>query len=69
MITLSLFLEIKVSNIDGSRISIGKSIIRNIFKILTTLIIFISFILAAISKKKQFLHDVIAKNVVLKKQY
>ncbi len=62
-----VLLRIKVSNIDGSRISVGKSIIRNLFKIVSMIILGIGFIMAAITKNKQGLHDIVAKTLVLKK--
>ncbi|MDP4183124.1 MAG: RDD family protein [Bacillota bacterium] len=60
-------LKIKVSNIDGSRITIGKAVIRNIFKLVSGFIVFIGLIMVAITKNKQGLHDIVAKTVVLKK--
>ena len=61
-----ILLKIKVSNIDGSRITIGKSIIRNIFKLVSGFIVFIGLIMVGITKNKQGLHDMVAKTVVLK---
>ncbi|WP_050753998.1 RDD family protein [Pseudobacteroides cellulosolvens] len=61
-----VLLKIKVSNIDGSRITIGKSVIRNIFKLVSGFIICIGLIMVAITKNKQGLHDIVAKTVVLK---
>lgn len=61
-----ILLKIKVSNIDGSRITIGKSVIRNIFKLVSGFIVFIGLIMVGITKNKQGLHDMVAKTVVLK---
>ncbi len=61
-----ILLKIKVSNIDGSRITIGKSVIRNIFKLVSGFIICIGLIMVGITKNKQGLHDMVVKTVVLK---
>jgi uncharacterized RDD family membrane protein YckC len=48
-------------------ISFGKALGRNLAKILSALIFYIGFIMAAFTAKKQALHDMIAGTLVVKK--
>ncbi|GAC1442936.1 MAG: hypothetical protein NVSMB52_00700 [Chloroflexota bacterium] len=59
-------LGIKVTDLDGSRISFGTASIRYFSKILSALILMIGFIMAAFTAKKQALHDMIANTLVVK---
>ena len=60
-------LGIQVTDLQGNRISFGKALGRNVAKILSALILYIGFIMAAFTAKKQALHDMIAGTLVVKK--
>lgn len=62
-----LALGIKVTDANGDRISFGKAVLRSIGKIVSGMILYIGFIMAAFTEKKQGLHDMIANTLVLKK--
>jgi uncharacterized RDD family membrane protein YckC len=56
--------NMKVTDLQGRRISFGQASGRHFAKYLSTLIIFIGYIMAGFSEKKQALHDMIAGTVV-----
>ncbi len=58
-------LKIKVCDLEGRRISIGRSISRNLFKIFS-LITIIGYLLSFFNKKQQCLHDIMAETLVVK---
>ncbi len=58
-------LGIVVTDLNGKRISFVKATIRYFSKILSTLILFIGYIMAAFTEKKQALHDIIAGTLVV----
>ena len=60
-------LGLKVTDIDGKNIDFVKALIRNICKIISQMILFIGFIMAGFTEKKQGLHDIIAGTLVVKK--
>lgn len=60
-----LAVGVKVTDMQGARISAGAAAIRYFSKILSGLILFIGFIMAAFTPKKQALHDIIAKTLVV----
>jgi uncharacterized RDD family membrane protein YckC len=60
-------LGIQVTDLAGNRISFGRALGRNLAKILSALILYIGFIMAAFTAKKQALHDMIAGTLVVKK--
>ena len=60
-------LGIQVTDLEGNRISFGKALGRNLAKIISALIFYIGFIMAAFTAKKQALHDMIAGTLVVKK--
>ena len=60
-------LGIQVTDLQGNRISFGKALGRNLAKILSALILYIGFIMAAFTAQKQGLHDMIAGTLVVKK--
>ena len=60
-------LGIQVTDLEGNRISFGKALGRNVAKILSALILYIGFIMAAFTAKKQALHDMLASTLVVKK--
>lgn len=58
---------IKVTDMSGNKISWGRANARYWSKIISALITFFGFIMAAFTEKSQGLHDIIAKTLVLKK--
>jgi uncharacterized RDD family membrane protein YckC len=60
-------LGIQVTDLQGNRVSFGRALGRNLAKILSALILYIGFIMAAFTAKKQALHDMIAGTLVVKK--
>lgn len=58
---------LKVTNENGKRISFLKSLIRNVSKLISSLILNIGFLMIAFTKRKQGLHDIIAKCLVVKR--
>ncbi|RSK27666.1 RDD family protein [Bacillus sp. HMF5848] len=57
---------IRVANLDGGRVSIGKMLLREMIgKILSSLILFIGYLIAA-GKQKRALHDYIAQTIVIR---
>jgi uncharacterized RDD family membrane protein YckC len=60
-------LGIVVTDLDGNKIGFGRATGRYFAKILSALILFIGFIMAAFTAKKQALHDMIASTLVVKK--
>jgi uncharacterized RDD family membrane protein YckC len=61
-----ILLNIKVVDLNGNRISFGRATARHFGKILSALILYIGFIMAGFTKRKQALHDIIAKCLVIK---
>ncbi|MBK0377689.1 RDD family protein [Mucilaginibacter segetis] len=61
-----LILKIRVCDIYGERITVGRAMGRNVAKILTVLTLFVGYILAFFNKKQQCLHDMIAETLVIK---
>jgi len=58
-------LKIRVCDLEGRRISTGRSISRNLFKIFS-LITIIGYLLSFFNKKQQCLHDIMAETLVVK---
>lgn len=58
-------IKIKVCDLEGKRISVGRSIARNLFKIFS-LITVIGYLLSFFNKKQQCLHDMMAETLVMK---
>jgi uncharacterized RDD family membrane protein YckC len=58
---------IKVTDMNGDRISFGKGLLRSIGKQISAMIMCIGYLIAAFTEKKQALHDMIASTLVLKK--
>ena len=58
---------IKVVDFDGNRISFRTAVLRAVGKILSQSIMWIGFIMAAFTERKQGLHDIIAGTLVVKK--
>ncbi len=62
-----IVLGIIVTDIDGNRISFARATGRYFGKILSGLILFIGYIMAGFTEKKQALHDMMAGTLVWKK--
>lgn len=60
-------LSIIVTDLNGNRLSFGRATGRYFGKILSGLILYIGFIMAAFTEKKQALHDMIAGTLVVNK--
>ena len=58
---------IKITDSNGQRITYGKALLRRVYAILSAFIIFIGYIIAGFTPKKQTLHDMFAKTVVVVK--
>jgi uncharacterized RDD family membrane protein YckC len=58
---------IKVTDIQGNRISFGQATGRHFAKIISAIILLIGYIMAAFDDKKQALHDKMAGTLVLNK--
>jgi uncharacterized RDD family membrane protein YckC len=59
-------LGIKVTDLDGNRITFGRATGRFFAKIISGVILMIGYIMAAFTAKKQALHDIIASTLVIK---
>lgn len=57
---------LKVGGPNGERLSVGRSLAREVAKILSSLTLLIGYLLAAFTKRKQALHDMIASTVVVR---
>jgi uncharacterized RDD family membrane protein YckC len=60
-------LGIKVTDLEGERVSFGKAFLRSIGKIVSGMIMYIGYIMAAFTEKRQGLHDMMASTLVVKK--
>ena len=60
-------LGIKVTGMDGERISFLNATGRHFAKIISTMILFIGFLMVIWTDKKQGLHDMLAKTLVVRK--
>jgi uncharacterized RDD family membrane protein YckC len=58
---------IKVTDLNGNRISFGRATGRYFAKILSGMILMIGYIMAGFTEKKQALHDMIASCLVVMK--
>jgi uncharacterized RDD family membrane protein YckC len=58
---------LKVTDLQGNRISFARAIGRTLAKLLSTLIFMIGWLMAGWTEKKQGLHDKIAGTLVVKK--
>lgn len=62
-----LALGLKVTDMEGKNLDLTKSLIRNACKIISGMILFVGYIMAGFTEKKQGLHDMIAGTLVVKK--
>lgn len=60
-------LGLKVTDLNGKRISFGKATARSFSKLLSMAIFMIGYIMAAFTEKKQALHDMIAGTLVIER--
>ncbi len=61
-----LMLNIKVTDMEGNKISFGRATGRYFGKIISQMIFYIGFIMAGFTSKKQALHDMMAGCLVVK---
>ena len=59
--------QIKVTDLDGNRISFGRATGRHFGKILSGILLLAGFIMVAFTEKKQGLHDIMAGCLVVRK--
>ena len=59
-------LNIKVTDLEGSQISVGRSLARNFSKILSVIPIFFGYLYSFLNKKNQCWHDIAADTLVIK---
>lgn len=59
-------LHIKVTDMDGNRITVANSFGRNAAKLFSVLTLFIGYLYSFLNKKQQCLHDLIANTLVIK---
>jgi len=62
-----MVLGIKVTDLEGNRISFGRATGRHFGKIISTIILGIGYIMVAFTEKKQGLHDKMAECLVVDK--
>jgi uncharacterized RDD family membrane protein YckC len=60
-------LGIQVTDLEGNRISFWRALGRNLAKIVSVLTLFIGYLMAGFTARKQALHDLIASTLVVKK--
>src|SRR6185503_12528829 len=61
-------LGLRVTDLDGNRISWGRANARYFASILSMMTLYIGYIMAAFTQKKQALHDMVAGTLVLGQQ-
>jgi uncharacterized RDD family membrane protein YckC len=59
---------IKVTDLEGGRVSFGKALGRTLAKIISSLILFIGYFMAGFTARKQALHDIIASTLVIRRK-
>ena len=62
-----IVLGLKVTDVNGEKLDFTKALVRNLCKILSSMILLIGYLMAAFTEKKQALHDMIAGTLVVKK--
>jgi uncharacterized RDD family membrane protein YckC len=60
------FMRLKVTDVQGNRISFAQATGRYFAKFLSMFAAFVGFVIAIFTKRKQALHDIVALTVVLK---
>ena len=61
-------MDIKVTDLNGSRLTLGNSIGRNLGKIISNATLGIGYLLCFLNKKQQCLHDIMAETLVTKQR-
>jgi uncharacterized RDD family membrane protein YckC len=59
-------IRIKVSDMEGNRISFGRSLGRNVAKIISVLPLFLGYLFCFFNKTQQCMHDMLAETLVIK---
>jgi uncharacterized RDD family membrane protein YckC len=59
-------LNIKVCDLNGKRISVGRAVGRNFAKIFSVAPLFIGYLFSFFTKRQQCLHDMVAETLVIK---
>ncbi|WP_293786759.1 RDD family protein [uncultured Pedobacter sp.] len=59
-------LNIKVTDLEGSRVSFGSSLARNLSKIMSVVPVFFGYLYSFLNKKHQCWHDIVANTLVIK---
>jgi uncharacterized RDD family membrane protein YckC len=54
----------KVTDLNGARISFGRATARHFAKVLSAFVLFIGFIMVGFTERKQGLHDLLAGTLV-----
>jgi uncharacterized RDD family membrane protein YckC len=62
-----LALGLKVTDTNDAKLSFGKALIRNVSKFISMMTMFIGYIIAGFTEKKQALHDLIGGTLVVRK--
>jgi uncharacterized RDD family membrane protein YckC len=63
-----LAVGIRVTDLDGAtRISFPRATVRHFAKILSTLILLVGYLMAGFTERKQALHDILARTLVVKR--
>jgi len=62
-----LALGLIVTDENGQKLDVVKALIRNLSKIISSMILMIGYLMVGFTEKKQGLHDIIAKTLVVKK--
>ncbi len=62
-----LFMGIYVTDRAGNRATFGRASLRYWAKLISTAIVFIGYVMAAFTRHKQALHDIVASCLVLKR--
>lgn len=63
-----MVLGLIVTDLDGNRLSFGRSLARNFLKLVSQLTLYIGYILAGLTDRKQALHDMMSGCLVVRKQ-
>jgi uncharacterized RDD family membrane protein YckC/Tfp pilus assembly major pilin PilA len=64
-----LCVQIKVTDLAGRRIGIGRSVGRALANVITIFTFWVGYSISVLTKRKQTLHDKIAKTLVVRRQY
>ncbi|MDA3901071.1 MAG: RDD family protein [Spirochaetes bacterium] len=62
-----LFFDIRVVSLDGEVMTFKHAVVRNLCKYISALPLFFGFFMAGFTSKKQALHDIISKSLVIDK--